>query len=401
MEIQEQKIDMHEEKMENGAYEKTFVSFNPGEVIKGKVVQIGTDQILVDIGGKTEGVIPQEEFGFRSGSNLKEQIRVGDVIDVFVVKIGDEDGGLVLSRKRAELEKSWLRIREAKEKGKIINGLVIEKVKGGLVVDLGVRGFIPVSHVGRGRLSAKNLDDYIGETLPLKVLDMDDQKRRVVLSHREAAEEQRKSRRDTFWKQIYPGEFRKGPIVRIVPFGAFVDLGGVDGLIHLSELSWRRVKNPSDVLKIGEQVEVVVLGFEPEKERISLSLRRALPDPWTQLPQEYQIGGVVEGTISRIAKKYVFVEVMPGVEGLIPLSELSHERVSEPESVVKEGEQVKVKILDIQPELRKMLLSKKEAVEDYGHYLNSQEDRPLTVKDILGDKLESMTKAQVSDSQNA
>lgn len=394
-------METQEEKIETGAYEKTFINFNPGEVIKGKVVQIDANQILVDIGGKTEGVIPLEEISFRSNLNPKDLVKIGDEIEVFVLKTGDEEGGLVLSRKRAELEKAWLRIKEAKETGKIIHGLVVEKVKGGLVVDLGLRGFIPISHAGKGRQAPKNLEDYIGETLPLKVLDMDEQKRRVVLSHREAAEEERKARKDTFWKQIYPGEFRTGSVVRIVPFGAFVDLGGVDGLVHLSELSWRRVKHPSDVVKIGDKVEVVVLGFEPEKERVSLSLRKALPDPWTQLPEEYKVGGVVSGTISRIAKKYVFVEVLPGVEGLIPLSELSHERVLDPAEVVKEGEQVKVKILDIQPDLRKMLLSKKEVSEDYGYYLNSQEDRPLTVKDILGDKLESVAKMQPGDSQNA
>lgn len=383
--------------MEQTLYEKTFVDVKPGDVIKGKVVQIESSAVLVDIGGKTEGIISLEELSYKPVEDPKTVVSVGDEVEVFVLK-SDDDGAIRLSRKRAELEKTWIRIKEAKEAGTPIQGTVVEQVKGGLVVDLGVRGFIPASHMGSGKFPAKNLDDFIGETLPLRVLDIDQQRGRVVLSYRQAVEEDVKKKRENFWKAIYQGEFRKGRVARFANFGAFIDLGGVDGLVHLSELSWKRVKHPSEVLKIGDSVEVMVLGFDQEKERVSLSLRRALPDPWTQLPDTFKVGAYVDGTITRTAKRYAFVEVFPGVEGLIPVSEISTDKKNADASEqVKEGEKVKARIVELKPEARRLVLSLKEPSatrgggdeDDYRHYLKTQEDRPLTLKDILGEKLKT------------
>jgi ribosomal protein S1 len=371
--------------VETALYEKTFVTAKPGDVLKGKVVQIQSDAVFVDIGGKTEGIVPFDELSYKPFEHPEQVVRVGDEIDVYVLR-EDEEGIVRLSKKRADLEKTWIRIRQAKEKGDVLYGTVVEQVKGGLVVDLGVRGFIPASHMGLGKHAPKNLEDYIGETLPLKVLEVDQQKGRVVLSYRSAKEEDYKKKKEEFWNSVYPGEFRKGTVARFANFGAFVDLGGVDGLIHLSELSWKRVKHPSEVLSIGDVVEVLVLGVDREKERVSLSLRRALPDPWLQIPDTFKVGALVEGSVVRIAKRYAFVEVFPGMEALLPLNKETVEKV-------KEGEKIKARIAEFVPEARRMVLSLKDAdgasEEDYRRYLNAEADRPLTLKDILGDKLKT------------
>lgn len=378
---------MKEEKMDLLPYEETFVQIKRGDLIKGKVVRIESGGILVDIGGKTEGVLPLEELSHKEITDPGSVVRMGDEIDVLVIKTEDENGTIQVSKKRADLEKTWIHIREALKSGEILHGTIIEQVKGGLVVDLGVRGFIPASHMRKHYV--KNLEDYIGESLPLKVLELDAHRGRVVLSYRLASEELASKTKHSFWEDVYVGQLRTGQVARLAPFGAFVDLGGVDGLIHLSELSWKRIKHPSEIVKVADQVEVTVLGFDKEKERVSLSLRRAQPDPWTQLPEEWKPGAVLEGTISKIANRYVFVEVCPGVEGLIPRQEWSREKRS-----ANEGEKCRVKIVEIKPEARRMLFSLKiedpsnlVEQEDYRNYLQSQEDRPLILQDLIGDQL--------------
>lgn len=373
--------NMTNDPLETAAYDQSFVTLNRGDVIKGKVVRIESDGVLVDIGGKTEGVIPKNELSHKPVADIHTIVKVGDEIDVFVLD-EDAEGAPKLSKKRADLEKTWIKIKEAHKAGTNLEGTVIEQVKGGLVVDLGVRGFIPASHIGKRGVK---LEDLIGESLPLRVLEIDSRKGRVVLSHRAAVEEETKKSKSAFWSDIYEGQPRTGTVARITHFGAFVDLGGIDGLVHLSELSWKKIKHPGDALSVGDRIDVVVLGFDKEKERVSLSYRRAQPDPWTLLPENLKEGAIVSGSISKIAKRYVFVEVAPGIEGLIPIFELSEKNVNA-------GDVVRVKILEIKPDLRRMLLSTKQSEEaaereNYRSYIQAQEEKPMTIKDLLGDKL--------------
>jgi len=377
------------QEMEASFYDQSFVTLKRGDVVKGKVAQIESDGVLVDVGGKTEGFIPKEELSHRPVTDIKTLVTLGEEIDVFVLN-EDDEGVPRLSKKRADLEKTWIKIKEAHQQNVNVQGTVVEQVKGGLVVDLGVRGFIPASHIGRRGVK---LEDLIGEILPLRILEIDSHKGRVVLSHRIAIEDDTKKNKSALWNDLYEGQPRNGTVMRITNFGVFVDLGGVDGLIHLSELSWKKIKHPGDVLKVGDQVDVVVLGFDKEKERVSLSYRRAQPDPWTMLPENFKEGAIVSGTVSKIAKRYVFVEVFPGIEGLIPLFELSEKSVADPSKVVNLGDVVQVKILEIKPDLRRMLLSMKQSdeasqQENYRDYINSQEEKPMTIKDLLGNKLE-------------
>jgi len=378
-----------EEKQESELYDQSFVTLKRGDVLKGKVARIESDGVLVDVGGKTEGFIPKNELSHKPVLDPHTLVNIGEEIDVFVLS-EDEEGIPQLSKKRADLEKVWLKIKEAFEQKINVQGTVMEQVKGGLVVDLGVRGFIPASHVGRRGMK---LEDLIGESLPLRILEIDAHKGRVVLSHRIAIEEETKKNKSAFWGDLYEGQPRHGTVVRITNFGAFVDLGGMDGLIHLSELSWKQIKHPSDVLSVGDKIDVVVLGFDREKERVSLSYRRAQPDPWTLLPENFKEGAIVSGTVSKLAKRYVFVEIFTGIEGLIPLFELSEKNVADPTKVVHLGDVVQVKILEIKPDLRRILLSMRQSdeaaqQENYREYLENQDEKPMTLKELLGNQLE-------------
>lgn len=375
-------------------YERSFQALERGSVIKGKVMKVDAEGVLVDIGGKSDGFIPPEEISQTTLSDHTQSIQVGEEIDVVVMESGHEERGVLLSKKRADLEKAFQRLKDAHETGEVVHATVVERVKGGLVVDLGVRGFIPGSHVGR--FPVRNLDDYVGESLPLKVIEIDSTRRKVVLSHRLVLEEKEKHSKERFWGNVQEGEVRKGKVARLTNFGAFVDLGGVDGLIHLSELSWKRVKHPSHVVKVGQEVEVLVLRLDQEKGRVSLSLRSTQPDPWENLPAGCVEGAVITGRISKIAKNYVFVEIAPGVEGLIPISELDSKRVQTPGDVVKEGEEVRVKVVEILAGERRMTLSRRQALADHesrevSGYLKQQENAPVTIGDLVGKSLQGQT----------
>jgi small subunit ribosomal protein S1 len=363
-------------------YEKSFMKIEPGQYLRGKIVKIDNEGVLVDVGYKTDGLIPPSEIS-------DPDIAVGNEVDVVVLHFRDAMGELVLSKKRADLESAWKSVIDAFEKQEAITATCIEQVKGGLIVDIGLRGFVPASHVDTRPV--RDLSDFVGEALRLKVLELDRSRRKVVLSRRKVLEEERDSSREATLKNLYEGEIRTGRVARITNFGAFVNLGGVDGLIHISELSWRRVKHPSEVVKVGDEMEVLVLKLDKKKEKISLSLRQARPDPWHSVGEHFKSSAVVTGKVSKIAKNYVFVELVEGVEGLIPLMELSEDRSARPEDLLKLGQEVQVKILEIKPQERRIILSIRQAAEDasraeYSEYISGRGSS--TIGDLLKGKME-------------
>jgi 4-hydroxy-3-methylbut-2-enyl diphosphate reductase len=353
----------------------TVPALKEGTVVRGVVVHIDREGVLVDVGTKSEGLIPPNEMTREAGRPGEFGIQVGDEIDVFVLNIDDEEGQLILSKRRADFEKAWDQIIEAHQQGTTITAQVTDRVKGGLVVDLGIRGFVPASHVGTGKV--RNLEKYIGETLPLKVIEVDRDRRKVVLSHRLATEEEREAQRQETLANLAEGQVREGVVRRITDYGAFVDIGGVDGLLHISEMAWTRIKHPSDILKVGDELQVMVLKTNLEQGRISLGLRQILPDPWTQARDRYQPGQVVHGTVTRLVPFGAFVQLDGGIEGIVPNNELTSRRISKPDEVVQVGDHVEVKIVELRPEERRMTLSIRQALEEkeYGEYESYQRER--------------------------
>ncbi|MFN3648377.1 MAG: 30S ribosomal protein S1 [Armatimonadota bacterium] len=349
-----------------------------GEVVRGTVVYIDREGVLVDVGTKSEGLIPPNELSRESARRPESIVQVGGEVDVYVLSSGDDESDqLILSKKRADFEKAWDRVIEAQKAGEKLNARVTERVKGGLVVDLGIRGFVPASHVGTGQ--ARNLEKYVGTELPLKVIEVDRDRRKVVLSHRLATEEEREAQRQETLATLAEGQVRPGVVRRITDYGAFVDIGGVDGLLHISEMSWTRIKHPSEVLKVGDEIQVMVLKTNLEQNRISLGLRQILPDPWTEAQEKFLPGDIVNGSVTRIVPFGVFVQLEGGIEGIVPNNELSVRRVNKPEDVVEVGDEVEVKIVEIRPEERRLTLSIRQAMEERGDYgddldVDTQED---------------------------
>jgi small subunit ribosomal protein S1 len=336
-------------------YDRTLTSFGEGDVVTGTVVRVDKDEILVDIGYKSEGVIPIAELSIRRSVNPDEEVRVGDTVDALVLQKEDADGRLILSKKRARFEKAWKRIEAAAESGEPVDGLVIEVVKGGLIIDLGVRGFLPASLVDIRRV--QDLEEYRDQTLRCKVIELNRSRNNVVLSRRAVLEEERKEQRQQILDRLSPGVEVEGVISNIVDFGAFVDLDGIDGLIHISELSWSHVNHPSEVLEIGQKVNVKVLDVDRDRQRISLGLKQTQTDPWQRVIDECQQGDVVAGRITKVVTFGAFAEIVSGVEGLIHISELAEHHVENPREVVQQGDAVNVKIIEIDPDRRRLSLS--------------------------------------------
>jgi small subunit ribosomal protein S1 len=338
-------------------YDATLVSFSEGDVVTGKVVRIDKDEVLVDIGYKSEGVIPQSELSIRRSIDPAEEVQLGEEVDALVLTKEDQDGRLILSKKRARFERAWRRIETAAESGEPVEGNVIEVVKGGLIIDLGVRGFLPASLVDIRRV--QNLDEYLGEKIECKVIELNRSRNNVVLSRRAVLEEERKEARQQILDRLQRGEVVEGTISNIVDFGAFVVLDGIDGLIHISELSWGHVNHPSEVLSIGDTVRVKVLDIDRDRQRISLGLKQTQEDPWERVVNTYNVGDVLEGKVTKVVSFGAFVEIMEGVEGLVHISELAQHHVENPREVVEPDDEVKVKILEIDDERRRLSLSLK------------------------------------------
>ena len=338
-------------------YDATFNPFEEGEVVTGIVVRIDNDEVLVDIGYKSEGVIPSNELSIRKAVDPHDEVEMGEEVDALVLTKEDQDGRLIMSKKRARFEKAWRRIEAAAESGEPVEGTVIEVVKGGLIIDLGVRGFLPASLVDIRRVP--NLDEYMGTKIECKVIELNRARNNVVLSRRAVLEEERKEQRQEILDRLQPGLIVEGQISNIVDFGAFVDLNGIDGLIHISELSWSHVNHPSEILSIGDTVAVKVLDIDRERQRISLGLKQTQEDPWQRVVDTYNVGDELEGTVTKVVTFGAFVEILDGVEGLVHISELAPHHVENPREIVSPGDDVKVKILEIDSERRRLSLSVK------------------------------------------
>ncbi|HET6448564.1 MAG TPA: 30S ribosomal protein S1 [Conexibacter sp.] len=338
-------------------YDATLTPFEEGEVVTGLVVRIDKDEVLVDIGYKSEGVIPANELSIRKSVDPHEEVQLGEEVDALVLTKEDQDGRLIMSKKRARFEKAWRRIEAAAESGEPVEGTVIEVVKGGLIIDLGVRGFLPASLVDIRRVP--NLDEYLGTKIETKVIELNRSRNNVVLSRRAVLEEERKEVRQQILDRLQPGLVVEGQISNIVDFGAFVDLDGIDGLIHISELSWSHVNHPSEILGIGDTVQVKVLDIDRDRQRISLGLKQTQEDPWQRIVDTYNVNDELEGKVTKVVTFGAFVEILDGVEGLVHISELAPHHVENPREIVQPGDAIKVKILEIDSERRRLSLSAK------------------------------------------
>jgi small subunit ribosomal protein S1 len=342
-------------------YEATFRTIEEGEVVTGHVVRIDKDEVLVDIGYKSEGVIPAAELSIRKSVDPNDEVHLGEEVDAIVLTKEDQDGRLIMSKKRARFEKAWRRIEAAAESGEPVEGTVIEVVKGGLIIDLGVRGFLPASLVDIRRVP--NLDEYMGTKIETKVIELNRSRNNVVLSRRAVLEEERKEVRQQILDRLQPGLVVEGQISNIVDFGAFVDLDGIDGLIHISELSWSHVNHPSEILSIGDTVKVKVLDIDRDRQRISLGLKQTQEDPWQRIVDTYNVGDELEGRVTKVVTFGAFVEILDGVEGLVHISELASHHVESPREIVHPGDEIRVRILEIDSDRRRLSLSAKR-VED-------------------------------------
>jgi len=355
--------DVSDDEM-NSLIDGTITDFDEGDLVTGTVVKIERDEVLLDIGFKSEGVIPVRELSIRKDADPSEIVALGDTIEALVLQKEDKDGRLVLSKKRAEYERAWNRIEEKFNAGENVEGEVIEVVKGGLILDIGLRGFLPASLVDLRRV--KDLQAFLGTRIEARVIEMDRNRNNVVLSRRVVLEEARKAERSEILSKLQPGMRLKGNVSSIVDFGAFVDLGGIDGLIHISELSWNHVNHPSEVVKVGQEVEVQVLDVDLNRERISLGLKQTTEDPWHTLVRKYPVGAIVEGTVTKLVTFGAFVDLGEGIEGLVHISEMAKTHVDAPAQVCAVGDKVQVKVMEIDLDRRRISLSMKAAAETLG-----------------------------------
>src|SRR5450432_1234874 len=343
------------------AVEKTLKFFNDGDLIEGTVVKIDRDEVLLDVGYKTEGVIPSRELSIKHDVDPSEVVQVGDIVEALVLQKEDKEGRLILSKKRAQYERAWGDVEKIKDDDGIVTGQVIEVVKGGLIVDIGLRGFLPASLIEMRRV--RDLQPYVGRTLEAKIIELDKNRNNVVLSRRAWLEQTQSEVRSEFLHKLAKGQVRSGVVSSIVNFGAFVDLGGVDGLVHVSELSWKHIDHPSEVVEVGQEVTVEVLDIDLDRERVSLSLKATQEDPWRQFARTHTIGQVVPGRVTKLVPFGSFVRVEEGIEGLVHISELADRHVEIPEQVVQVGDEIFVKIIDIDLDRRRISLSLKQANE--------------------------------------
>jgi small subunit ribosomal protein S1 len=347
------------------AIDATIKYFNDGDIVDGIIVKVDRDEVLLDIGYKTEGVIPSRELSIKHDVDPGDVVTVGDKVEALVLQKEDKEGRLILSKKRAQYERAWGTIEKIKEEDGVVTGSVIEVVKGGLIIDIGLRGFLPASLVEMRRV--RDLQPYVGKELEAKIIELDKNRNNVVLSRRAWLEQTQSEVRQNFLTQLQKGQVRPGVVSSIVNFGAFVDLGGVDGLVHVSELSWKHIDHPSEVVEVGQDVTVEVLDVDMDRERVSLSLKATQEDPWQQFARTHQMGQIVPGKVTKLVPFGSFVRVDEGIEGLVHISELAERHVEIPEQVVQVNDDVMVKIIDIDLERRRISLSLKQANEGVDH----------------------------------
>jgi small subunit ribosomal protein S1 len=347
--------------------ESVLIDFKDGDIVEGEVVRIDKDEVLVDIGYKSEGLVPSNELTIRKGTDPHEVVELGQRIEALVLQKEDADGRLILSAKRAAFERAWNRIEDAYNDQRTVEGPVIEVVKGGLILDIGLRGFLPASLVDIRRV--RNLEAFLGERLECKVIELNRSRNNVVLSRRAVLEEERKEERERILTSLEEGMIVRGTVSNLVDFGAFVDLDGIDGLIHISELSWNHVDHPSEVVQVGEEVEVKVLEVDRDRERISLGLKQTRKDPWQEIVERVNVGETIHGRVTKLVSFGAFVEVAEGVEGLIHISELADHHVETPDEIVRSGDEVDARIIDVDARRRRLSLSLRPKRED-------REERP-------------------------
>jgi small subunit ribosomal protein S1 len=343
------------------AVDQTIKYFNDGDIVEGVIVKVDRDEVLLDIGYKTEGVIPSRELSIKHDVDPNEVVEVGERVEALVLQKEDKEGRLILSKKRARYERAWGTIEKVKEQDGVVSGTVIEVVKGGLILDIGLRGFLPASLVEMRRV--RDLLPYVGRVLDAKIIELDKNRNNVVLSRRQWLEQTQSEVRSEFLNQLGKGQVRKGVVSSIVNFGAFVDLGGVDGLVHVSELSWKHIDHPSEVVEVGQEVTVEVLDVDMDRERVSLSLKATQEDPWRHFARTHAIGQVVPGKVTKLVPFGAFVRVYEGIEGLVHISELAGRHIELPEQVVNVEEEIFVRVIDIDLERRRISLSLKQANE--------------------------------------
>ena len=386
------------------AIASTIVRFDDGDIVKGKVVRVDKDEVLLDIGFKSEGVIPARELSIRHDVNPFDVVNVGDEIEALVIQKEDKEGRLILSKKRAQYERAWGSIEEIKENNGSVRGPVIEVVKGGLIVDIGLRGFLPASLVELRRV--RDLTPYIGKVMDAKIIELDKNRNNVVLSRRSWLEETQKEQRDEFLTNLQPGDVRSGVVSSIVAFGVFVDLGGMDGLVHVSELSWKHVDHPSSVVQVGDEISVQVLEVDRSKERISLSLKATQRDPWQEFASAHNPGELVYGRVTKLVPFGAFIQVAEGIEGLVHISEMSFQHVDSPDHVVEVGEELWIKIIDMDLARRRISISIKQAADGgevaaeykdaYGEHAYDEEGNFIGAYDYTGADFEPETEAQAA-----
>ncbi|MBU6348197.1 MAG: 30S ribosomal protein S1 [Actinomycetales bacterium] len=344
------------------AIDSTIKPFNDGDIVEGVIVKVDRDEVLLDIGYKTEGIIPSRELSIKHDIDPNQIVKVGDRVEALVLQKEDKEGRLILSKKRAQYERAWGDIEKIKEEDGVVLGTVIEVVKGGLIMDIGLRGFLPASLVEMRRV--RDLGPYLGKQIEAKIIELDKNRNNVVLSRRAFLEASQSEVRHGFLNQLEKGQIRKGVVSSIVNFGAFVDLGGVDGLVHVSELSWEHVDHPAKVVEVGQEVTVEVLEVDFERERVSLSLKSTQEDPWQHFARTHQLGQVVPGEVTKLVPFGAFIRVAEGIEGLVHISELASRHVEIPEQVVQVGDSTFVKVIDIDLERRRISLSIRQANDD-------------------------------------
>ena len=372
-----------------------FRGLQTGEIITGTVERIDEHGALVNVGAKSEGLVPPEELGTRN----VESINVGDEIAVYVVDNGTRGGNIILSKKKADYERAWNNIIKAYENSETLTAMVIDRVKGGLVVDLGMRGFLPASHVATKNINA--LDRFVGQSIKLKVIEVDRHRKRVVVSQKKAVEDEKKVRREVTVSTLEEGQIRRGVVRRVTDYGAFVDLGGIDGLLHVTEMSWGRVNHPSDIVKPGQKIDVMVLKYDMDNEKISLGLKQILPDPWQHIDQFYAVGDEVEGTVTRLVPFGAFVALDHGIEGIIPNGELADQRIRKPDDVVATNQKVHVRIINIRPTERRMTLSLRQTAqpeeeEAVSTYARRASGSSMTIGEMIGDVFVSDDEVEVN-----
>jgi small subunit ribosomal protein S1 len=383
----------------NRLIDKTITEFDEGDLVTGTVVKIEHDEVLLDIGFKSEGVIPARELSIRKDLDPSEIVSTGDRIEALVLQKEDKDGRLILSKRRAEHERAWIDIETKFNSGENVIGEVIEIVKGGLILDIGLRGFLPASLVDLRRV--KDLDSFLGEQIEARVIEMDRNRNNVVLSRRVVLEEGRKNERAEILEKLVEGMRLRGTVSSIVDFGAFVDLGGIDGLVHISELSWSHVSHPSEVVKVGDEVEVEILEVVLDRERISLGLKQTTEDPWRQQVKSFPIGSIIEGKVTKLVSFGAFVELGNGIEGLVHISEMATRHIESPSQVVHVGDPVHVKVMEVDPERRRISLSMKSAAETLGIEIEVAEPDPNMTKPKQKSRKEKAAAAEPEAAKDA